>query len=284
MNLDLDGRVVLVTGAGRGLGFAYAASLARHGALLAVHDGGVDEGGSESDSTVAKSAVEAIQLDGGTAFAIPEVISDAESCHRIVEATLEEFGRIDGLIHNAGLVVWKDPAQVDEKLYGKLSAVNNDAAFWLCSSALPAMREQGFGRIVLTTSGWALEPSPGSDELVLYSQGKGAQLGIAMALANGAGHPGILTNVISPVANTRMMRADISAGRFRPELVAGIVTWMASPACSFSGRIVRAGDGKISLTHLTDVGEVNLGDSASDPSVAAAALLKLDQVLTMQVE
>lgn len=274
-DLGLDGRVVLVTGAGRGLGQAYAACLAAQGAQIVVHDAGVDPDGRNPDPACAEAVAETLRAQGGSAFALTAVLDGAESCRRLVGDVLERFGRLDGLIHNAGLVVWRHPAEVDDALYARLSAVNNDAAFWLVSAALPAMRDRGFGRIVLTSSGWALGPHKGADELVLYSHGKGAQFGLAMALAQGAGHPNILTNVIAPVAKTRIYRGEVPPDRLRPERVAGAVAWLASPACELTGCLVDARDGELSLLRLAPIGRRTLGAAAAEPAAAGAALLAI---------
>ena len=273
--LGLAGRVILVTGAGRGLGESYATALARQGATVVVHDGGVDAEGTDPDPSHATRVTEAIVRAGGTALAVTEVLSGAESCRRVVAAALDAFGRIDGLIHNAGLVAWRDPVEVDQPLYDRLSAVNSDAAFWLCSAALPAMRSRGFGRIVLATSGWALVPSEGSERLVLYCLGKGAQFGLGMALARAAGHPEIRTNLIAPVANTRMYSGDVPPGRLRPEWVAGAVAWLASPACRLSGCLVKAADGTVTLSRVTDIASRALGEAAADPVATGEALTAL---------
>ncbi|MBV9054879.1 MAG: SDR family NAD(P)-dependent oxidoreductase, partial [Hyphomicrobiales bacterium] len=142
-------------------------------------------------------------------------------------------------IHNAGIVLWRDPADVETEDYSLSSRVNNDAAFFLVSTVLPGMRAQGFGRIVLTTSGWALAPATGSQELALYAHGKGAQLGLGMALSQGAGHPNIRTNLIAPVAATRIFRGPVTAS-LRPESAAGAVAWLASSRCTVTGCLVRA--------------------------------------------
>lgn len=271
-DLGLEGRVVLVTGAGRGLGRAYAETLARQGARVVLHDGGLDQLGAAPDPGVAEAAAAAIREAGGSTLAVTEVLSDAASCRRVVAAALEAHGRLDGLIHNAGLVIRADIAEADEAQFATSNAVNNEAAFWLCAAALPAMRDQGYGRIVLTTSGWALVPWKGSDRLTLYSHGKGAQFGLAVALAEGAGHEDIKTNAISPIADTRVFTGPVEPGHLRPEMVAGAVAWLASPACSLNGAVVKAADGEVAIQRLATVGSRDLGEAAADPVATGAAL------------
>jgi NAD(P)-dependent dehydrogenase (short-subunit alcohol dehydrogenase family) len=205
-SLDLEGRVILITGAARGLGRAYANLLARHGAHIGVHDAGVNLEGSIVDPMFAKKTNGELLAEGLTAAAFIILLNGASSCRRLIFHVVKRFGRLDALIHNAGIISWRDPAAVDPESFARSSRVNNEAAFFLTSAALQFMRERGFGRLVLTTSGWALQPASGSDELAIYAHGKGAQFGLAMALARGAGHPNIRTNV-APVAATRIFVA-----------------------------------------------------------------------------
>ncbi len=274
-DLGLKDRVVLVTGAGRGLGRCYARLLGDLGARVAVHDAGVDPEGGNPNPSCAAGVAEEITSKGGEAFAVSEVLSGPESCRQVIERVLERYGRIDSLIHSAGLVIRHDTAEIDEALYRRSSDVNNDAAFWLCRYVLPTMRSQGFGRILLTSSGWALNPSPGSEQLVLYCHGKGAQFGLAMSLANAAGHDQIKTNVLAPIANTRMYSATVPDERLRPEVVAGAAVWLASPACDLSGYLVNAADGELALASLTTTASAQLGPRAADPAVAGASLQDL---------
>ena len=271
-SLGLEGRVILVTGAGRGLGLAYAKVLAGQGAEVVLHDGGVDQAGGRPDPGVAEAAAAALAEEGGRAHAVTEVLGDAASCRRVVERALEINGRLDGLIHNAGLVIRADPAEASEADFATSAAVNAEAAFWLCAAALPAMRAQGYGRIVLTTSGWALVPWPASGSLTLYAHGKGAQFGLAMALAEGAGAADIRTNAVSPIANTRIYTGPVDEGRLAPEMVAGAVAWLASPACSLNGCLVKAADGMIALQAVQDLASRDLGAAAADPVQAGAVL------------
>ena len=274
-DLDLTDRVVLVTGAARGLGFSYAKALCRLGAHVALHDAGVDTEGNEADPATTEAAADELAQEGGSVWPLTELLNDEAACRRVVGATLERFDRIDGLIHNAGLVPRLDLATLDQALYRRMTAVNTDAAIWLCSAALPAMRERGFGRIVLTTSGFAFVTDPGAGPLALYCHGKGAQLGLAVALAHAAGHPNILTNAIAPIANTRIFTGNVPAGSFHPDAVAGAVAWLASPQCTLNGAIVRAGNGKLSLAAITTLAERDLGSGATNPATAGSALVAM---------
>src|SRR5262249_15625840 len=150
-----DGQVALVTGAGRGLGAAYARLLAARGAAVVVHDAGVALDGSGSDPAVADGVVRQITEDGGTAAASPENLVDAAPCRRIVEFALERFGRLDVLIHNAGIVVFAAVEETGAELWNRMVNLSVHAPFHLAQAALPHMRRRNYGRIVLTTSGRA---------------------------------------------------------------------------------------------------------------------------------
>ncbi len=273
MPSPLKDRVILVTGAARGLGLAYAKCLLAQGARVAMHDGGVDQDGGGPDPKVISDSVGA--LGSENALAIPGLLNSKQDCAAVVRTTLEHFGRIDGLINNAGVVLWRDTAVVSEEEFVSSSAINHEASFWLSQEVLLQMRSQAYGRIVLTSSTWALKPYPGSTELTLYAMSKAAQFGFAMALAHGTGHENILVNVVAPVANTRIYASEVPPDKLRPEDVAGTVAWLVSPQCDLSGKVLRVADGEISMIELAETASEHLGDQASDPDQCGAAIGRL---------
>src|SRR5690349_5884844 len=140
--IRFDRQVVIVTGAGRGLGAAYARLFAERGGAVVVHDAGVAQDGSGFDRTVADSVVAGIAAAGGTAAACYENLEEAGAVARIVEFAVARFGRIDALVHNAGLVVFAGLEETDPATWKRMTAIGPDAAFHLCRAAVPHMRRQ----------------------------------------------------------------------------------------------------------------------------------------------
>jgi len=204
--IRFDGQAVVVTGAGRGLGAAYARLIAGRGGMVVVHDAGVTQDGSGSDPSVADGITADITASGGVAAACYENLEDRLACGRIVECALDRFGRLDALIHNAGLVVFAELEETEPAVWDRMTAIGIDAPFYLARAAVPHMRRAGYGRIVLTTSGRAMRVEGCVPGLVAYSAAKMAQVGLMVGLAAELGIAGICVNAISPVAATRVLR------------------------------------------------------------------------------
>ena len=269
--IDLTGQVVLVTGAGRGLGAAYARLLAEHGATLAVHDAGVEPDGSGRDPRPAQEVAQALRDRGATATVHVQDLAERAGCESLIAAVLAEHDQVDAVVHNAGIVRYHRIAETPVEEYERIMAINADAAWWLCRAVWPHMVARRYGRIVLTTSGYALRAVPGAD-VAAYSVSKGAQSGLVNALAGEGVEHGILVNAISPVAATRIFRASVGPGELTPEAVAPGVVALVSGACPLSGTVIAAADGKWSVLQLSPRGEVQLGQHATPEDVLAWAL------------
>jgi NAD(P)-dependent dehydrogenase (short-subunit alcohol dehydrogenase family) len=240
--IGFDGRVALVTGAGRGLGEAYARALAERGAVVVVHDAGVGRRGEGADPSVADSVAASIRDAGGEATAAYENLADAAACIGLVERVAREHGRLDVLVNNAGLVVYEELPEADRS-WETLRRVNIDAPFHLTRVAFRIMKEQRYGRIVFTTSGIAMTAEDTRPGLAAYAAGKMAQFGLmVVTAAEGAPH-GILANAISPAAATRIYTQEVRPGELKPEHVAPAVVFLASEECQVSGTVISAASG-----------------------------------------
>ncbi len=268
--IRFDDQVVLVTGAGRGLGLAYARLFAERGAALVVHDAGVALDGSGADPTIADRVANDLRSHGARVEAAYDDLGTRNGCRATVAVAVERLGRVDALVHSAGLALRARVEDVDETFLRRSMAVNLEAAFWLVQAALPTMRRQSYGRIVLTSSGHGLETDSTVDDLVPYGAAKGGQFGLMNELV-AVGRPhGILVNAISPVAATRMYSRQAARGERTPEQVAPGVVFLASRACMFSGVVLAAADGRFSLGGYHTSDETNFGRDPVSPDEIAA--------------
>jgi len=271
--IRFDGQVIVVTGAGRGLGAAYARLIAARGGSLVVHDAGVAQDGTGFDPLVADSVVAEINAAGGIAAACYENLEDSGASERIIEFTIRRYGRIDALVNNAGLVVFASPAETGPAVWDRMVAIGISAPFHLARAAIPHMRDQGYGRIVLTTSGRAMRVEDCVPGLIAYSAAKMAQVGLMVGLAAELRGVNIQVNTISPVAATRVLRRN--APELAPDLVAPAVAFLASSLCSASGVVLHAGGGHFRGAWWDRGDTVDLGPAPAMPEDVAAQWSRL---------
>lgn len=239
-----EGRVALVTGAGRGLGFAYARLLASRGAHVVIHDVGASADGTGEDPSVARDAAAMLRDEGLNASAAIGAIDTRESCQLLVRETLASQGRLDIVIHNAGWVAYQPIEELEEHALDRMIALGVETPLWLAQAAWPTLRAQGYGRILLTTSDRALYPEYAQEGLAAYAATKMAAVGIANILGcEGAAH-GIVVNAISPVAKTRMWGVEGEPEELHPDAVASGAAFLVSDACHDSGWVLRASNGQ----------------------------------------
>jgi NAD(P)-dependent dehydrogenase (short-subunit alcohol dehydrogenase family) len=238
--LRFEGRVAVVTGAGRGLGRAYAQLLAARGASVVVNDLGGSMEGDGADAGPAVDVVAEISAAGGDALADTGDVSTEAGAAGLVDAALQRFGRIDIAIANAGIMRWhRFPDVTADDLSAHL-AVHTLGSFHLARAAWPHLVEREYGRIVLTTSTGML----GMQGNTSYGVAKGGVLGLMRSLSVAGRKHGIVANCIAPAASTRM--AGDGGPDLPPEHVAPMVAVLAHETCPVTGEVLAAGGGRFS--------------------------------------
>jgi NAD(P)-dependent dehydrogenase (short-subunit alcohol dehydrogenase family)/acyl dehydratase len=263
-----DGQVAIVTGAGRGLGRVYALELAKRGARVVVNDVGGARDGSGADRTSADGVVEEIVQAGGAAVANYDSVATVEGGERIVGSALEAFGRVDILINNAGILRDKSFAKMTAEMWEGVLDVHLRGAFNVTAPAFRVMKEQGYGRIVMTTSGAGLYGNYGQTN---YSAAKLGLVGMVNTLKLEGSRYDIKVNAVAPLAMTRLTE-DVLPGdlgeRLRPELVAPLVLYLCSSACGDSGLVLEAGAGHFGRAAVLAGAGVHRGSADRGPSIA----------------
>lgn len=242
--LRFDGRVAVITGGGRGLGRSYAELLGSRGAKVVVNDPGVSMAGDSTDAGPADEVVREITAAGGEAVANTDSVATPEGGKAIIDAALDHYGRIDILIHNAGIVRRGSLDELSYEDFETVLDVHLRGGFHVVRPAFPHMRKSGYGRIVLTSS---INGLYGNANVVNYSMAKAGLIGLSnVAALEGAEH-GVKSNIIIPAAVTRMAEGlDTSAyPPMDPELVAPAVGWLAHESCAITGEMLISVAGRI---------------------------------------
>lgn len=258
-DLRFDGRVAIVTGAGRGLGRAHALLLAERGAKVVVNDFGGSKEGEGTDSGPANEVVAEIIAAGGEAVADTSDIGVEANCHALVERAVAEFGRIDIIVNNAGISRWATFPEADADNLERTLDVHLRGTWHTTRAAWPYMEAQGYGRIITTTSTGML----GLADNLAYATAKGALIGFTRSLAVAAAPKGILVNCIAPNAITRPSETAkkpniVTAAPANPALLQAMETGLVSPmvaflaheSCPVNGEILVAGANRFSRWFL----------------------------------
>jgi NAD(P)-dependent dehydrogenase (short-subunit alcohol dehydrogenase family) len=239
-DISLEGRVAVVTGAGRGLGREHALLLGARGAQVIVNDvGGALDGESAGDSP-AEQVVAEIQSAGGTAIADATDVSSIEGASQIVDLATTTFGRLDVLVNNAGILRDKSFSKMTAAEVDPVMKVHVGGTIWMTKAAWPVFIEQGYGRVVNTTSAAGIFGNFGQAN---YAAAKAAIVGVTKTLAIEGARHGIQVNAIEPGARTRMtedLLGDL-ADSLDPALVAPLVLWLASRECASTGEVYNVG-------------------------------------------
>jgi NAD(P)-dependent dehydrogenase (short-subunit alcohol dehydrogenase family) len=252
-DIRFDGRVAIVTGAGGGLGRSHALLLASRGAKVVVNDlGGAFDGTGAGGTAMADKVVEEIRSAGGEAAPNYNGVDTWEGGQAIVKTAVDAFGKVDILINNAGILRDKSFMKLDEEDIDKVLTVHLKGAFNVTKAAFPVMRENNYGRIVMTTSATGLYGNFGQAN---YGAAKLGLVGFMNTLKLEGARYNILVNTIAPIAGTRMtatvMPPDM-VEKLKPDYVSPIVAYMCSEECTDSGVVFVAGAGYFSRAVMVE--------------------------------
>lgn len=270
--IDFTGQVVVVTGAGRGLGRLYALELARRGAAVVVNDIGATMHGEGHDTTVADTVVDEIRAHGGQAVASHESVGSPEGGQAIIDTALTRFGRVDVVISNAGIFTSIPFESLTAERWRQMLEVHLDGAFYLSRPAYAAMMRQGYGRFVFVSSSAGNFGQPMEAH---YGAAKTGLMGLSNVIAiEGAVH-GILSNTVLPTGFSRMVTETVGDEKFlaesgflraiRPELVVPLVTFLASRECTVTHHNYSACAGRYARV-FTALADGWLADTANEPT------------------
>ncbi len=269
MSLGLEGRVAIVTGAGRGIGRETALALARRGARVLVNDyGGGASAAKPGSIEVASAVVAEIAALGGEAAADAHDVGTAEAAEAIVNAAMDVFGRIDILVNNAGGNITTGVEQLEDARAQTIFDSNFTGGWMLLRKCWPHMREAGFGRIVNIMSGSML----GLAGRGVYASAKAAYLGLTTVAADEGEAHDIRVNGVWPTAQTRLMDGIDDPAliermkAFPPHLVAEAIAFFCSPECRATGEFYDVGGGKVARIMFAQ------GAGFSDPHLTAESL------------
>jgi NAD(P)-dependent dehydrogenase (short-subunit alcohol dehydrogenase family) len=241
--ITFDGRVAVVTGAGGGLGRTYALEMARRGAKVVVNDLGGSVDGTGGEHTAAQKVVDEITAAGGEAVANYDSVSTPEGGESIIKTAVDSFGKVDVVINNAGILRDKSFAKLTWEDLDAVLDVHLRGAFYVSQPAFKIMKENGYGRFVFTASNAGVFGNFGQTN---YGAAKMGLVGLSNVIAIEGEKSGIKSNVVCPVAATRMTMELLGdfAEKLQPETVAPLVTFLASEACELTHEIISAAGGR----------------------------------------
>jgi 3-hydroxy-3-methylglutaryl CoA synthase/NAD(P)-dependent dehydrogenase (short-subunit alcohol dehydrogenase family)/putative sterol carrier protein len=265
--IRFDDRVAVITGAGAGLGKAYALELAARGAKVVVNDlGGSRDGSGKGSSSAADSVVDEIKALGGEAAANYDNVATPEGGENIVKTALDTFGRLDIVINNAGILRDKSFLKMEPENWKAVMDVHLNGAYHVTRPAMVAMKENSYGRIVMTTSAAGLYGNFGQTN---YSAAKMALVGLMNTLKLEGQKYNIKVNTIAPIAASRLTEDVMPPELFeksRPEFVVPMVTYLCGENCKESGAIFNSGMGYFNRVAVYTGPTVQLGDPDSPPT------------------
>ncbi|GAA1572787.1 SDR family NAD(P)-dependent oxidoreductase [Actinomadura kijaniata] len=280
--LDFTDHVVIVTGAGRGIGRAYARLLADRGAAVVVNDLGGDTDGHHASGGPAASVVAEIEAAGGTAVASADSVADPEGAAAIVATAVARFGRVDAVINNAGIYRLGRFEDLALEVFQDFIDVHYTGSLLVSRAAWPHLTASGHGRIVNTVSA----AMTGQPDMAHYGAAKGAIYGLTRNLAIAGAPHGVKVNAVAPGAGTRMLRLAAPAlppgtvefmdEHMPPEMVAPMGAYLAHADCAVTGEVFNAAGGHVS--RMVVVNTPGIHDPKLTPEIVAE---RIDEITAL---
>jgi NAD(P)-dependent dehydrogenase (short-subunit alcohol dehydrogenase family) len=242
-DIRFDGRVAVITGAGGGLGKTYALEMARRGASVVVNDLGGSADGTGGGSSMADETVKEITEAGGTAVANYDSVATPEGGKAIIQTAVDNFGKVDILVNNAGILRDKSFLKLDPENLDAVIDVHLRGAFFVTQPAFASMKENGYGRIVMASSGAGIFGNFGQSN---YGAAKMGLVGLMNVLAVEGAKNNIKVNTIAPIAKTRLTEQLLGglADALDPKFVTPLVTYLCSEKCELTHEIFDVGGGR----------------------------------------
>ena len=270
MTIKFDDKVVIVTGAGGGLGKCHALEFARRGAKVVVNDLGGSVDGSGGASDAANAVVEEIKAEGGEAIANGASVADQSGVQNMIDEVMSKWGRIDVLVNNAGILRDKSFHKISLEEFNAVMDVHFQGSVYTSHAVYPIMREQNFGRIIFTTSSGGLSGNFGQAN---YGAAKMAMIGLMNCLKIEGQKYNVHSSAVAPVALSRMTENLFPEGigeRFLPEYVTPAVIYLASDDAP-NGAIIGAGAGVFTQFRIFETMGLALGtgDDMTPENIAA---------------
>ena len=269
MTINFEGKVAIVTGAGGGLGRCHALDLAKRGAKVVVNDlGGNVDGSDDGSLSAAEKVVEEIKAAGGEAIANGASVTDTSQVEQMVKETMDKWGRIDILVNNAGILRDKSFTKVSDEDFRLVLEVHLMGSVNCCKAVWEIMKEQNYGRIVVTSSSSGLYGNFGQTN---YGAAKLGCVGLINTLKLEGAKYNIKCNALAPVAGTRMtedLMPPEAEALLTPESVTPAVVFMSSDQAP-SGQIICAGAGVFAAAQVVESPGKLLGLDAAAEDVAA---------------
>jgi NAD(P)-dependent dehydrogenase (short-subunit alcohol dehydrogenase family) len=262
-------RVVVVTGAGGGLGREYALTLAREGASVVVNDLGGARDGTGAGHNMADQVVAEIKEAGGRAVANYDSVADADGAANIIKTAIDEFGKVDGVVSNAGILRDGTFHKMTFENWNAVLQVHLYGGYNVVRAAWPHFREQSYGRVVVATSTSGLFGNFGQAN---YGAAKLGLVGMINTLAIEGAKYNIKANAIAPIAATRMTEDILPAEvleKLKPEYVAPVVAYLCTEEVAETGSVFIAGGGKVQRAALFENAGANFDNPPSVDDIAA---------------